>query len=51
MELTKLKGNTKVNVIAKSCIDWDKKISIPQLKVKNFLESNPVAQAEYPTIA
>ena len=50
MELTKLRGNTKVNVVAKSCIDWDKKISIPQLKVKNFLYpfwKNDVVKEEF----
>lgn len=36
MLLTKLKGG-KINVVSKSKIDWEKKISIPQLVVKQFL--------------
>ena len=38
MLLTKLHGFSKVNVPSKSNVDWDKKVSTPQFKVKSFLQ-------------
>lgn len=37
MLLTKLKGSQTINIVPRSNIDWDKKVSIPQLVVKQFL--------------
>lgn len=37
MLLTKLKSHNKVNVVPRNNIDWNKKVSLPQLIVKEFL--------------
>lgn len=37
MLLTKLRGSQTINIVPRSNIDWDKKVSIPQLVVKQFL--------------
>ena len=37
MLFTKLNSSSKVNIVPRSNIDWEKKVSIPQLIVKQFL--------------